>query len=394
MGGTCHSESLADTEFPICPFEHRAAECHECQSSARWEHSCTGEVGSAGRTDLGRGFLRRSKDFVEDVGGDGRVLVVAHADGWHLLVVGTFLARKIKPHKQHVITLRDPRGWSDWRVEFNFPSSSRVQVVKNWLYEDNPFVHYAVRTADGVYAASQTAASRGQVKYKLAAPLNILPTPVVLPDATEAQVVAFAEEHNQDGKRPVIGMASRFATEKGVEILLDAMPRVLEVFPNAMVQFAGSYQNIIGEEAYYERLYPRIDAYQEEGRWKFMGNLAPEQMARFYPNLDVLVMPSLNSTEAFGLVQIEAMMNGTPSIASALPGVRQPVMRHSMGEVVPIGDSAALAEALIRVLSEPEKHQQDPEPIMTEYKPDTIASTYEALFDEMYQEIGKRKPGG
>jgi len=67
----------------------------------------------------------------------------------------------------------------------------------------------------------------------------------------------------------------------------------------------------------------------------------------------VLVIPSLNSTEAFGLVQIEAMINGVPSIASNLPGVRQPVQMHGMGRVTPIGSSSALAEALIEVLSHP-----------------------------------------
>jgi glycogen synthase len=56
-------------------------------------------------------------------------------------------------------------------------------------------------------------------------------------------------------------------------------------------------------------------------------------MSALYPNLDVLTVPSLNSTEAFGLVQIEAMMNGVPCVASALPGVRQPVSMHGMGRI-------------------------------------------------------------
>jgi hypothetical protein len=38
-------------------------------------------------------------------------------------------------------------------------------------------------------------------------------------------------------------------------------------------------------------------------------------------------------------VQIEAMMNGVPSVPSALPGVRQPVSMHGMGRVAKIGDS-------------------------------------------------------
>ena len=82
---------------------------------------------------------------------------------------------------------------------------------------------------------------------------------------------------------------------------------------------------------------------KSKGHWTFFGNLDPVQMAAFYPNLDVLTVPSLNSTEAFGLVQIEAMMNGVPSVPSALPGVRRPVQMHGMGLVSQIGDSASLA---------------------------------------------------
>ena len=119
-----------------------------------------------------------------------------------------------------------------------------------------------------------------------------------------------------------------------------------------------------------------------------MGVLNPEEMARFYPNIDVLVLPSLNSTEAFGLVQIEAMLNGVPSIASNLPGVRQPVLEHKMGEIIPIGDSAALADKLIKVLSNPQDYRFDPAPIAKRYLPEIIAAEYEKLFNEMLRGKG------
>jgi len=51
---------------------------------------------------------------------------------------------------------------------------------------------------------------------------------VELPKATEAQVCAFAEQNNPQKKHPVIGMAARFATEKGVEVLVNALPLILE----------------------------------------------------------------------------------------------------------------------------------------------------------------------
>jgi glycosyltransferase involved in cell wall biosynthesis len=207
----------------------------------------------------------------------------------------------------------------------------------------------------------------------------ILP-PVDLPEPLPGAVQAFAHKHHLKERRPVIGMAARFAAEKGVEVLLDALPMILQKYPKAQVLFAGMYQNVMGEQSYSDRLMPRIREYEVTGHWTFLGNLDPIQMAAFYPNLDVLTVPSLNSTEAFGLVQIEAMLNGVRCVPSALPGVRQPVSMHGMGRVAKIGDSADLAEAILEVLNEPEKFRGDIESIKKSYNPDSIAAEYEKLF--------------
>ncbi|MCX7753721.1 MAG: glycosyltransferase family 4 protein [Anaerolineales bacterium] len=213
-------------------------------------------------------------------------------------------------------------------------------------------------------------------KHKLT---PILP-PVELPQVQREAIEAFGREHHTAQKRPVIGMATRFASEKGVEILLDALPTIFEKYPNAQVLFAGQHLNVMGEEDYFRRLYPRIREYEAQGRWTFLGVLNPAQMAAYYPNLDVLVVPSLNSTEAFGLVQIEAMMNNVPCVASALPGVRRPVQMTGMGKVAPIGDSAKLAEAILEILGAPEKYRGQPEEIKRTYDPDSVAAEYEKLF--------------
>jgi glycosyltransferase involved in cell wall biosynthesis len=178
-------------------------------------------------------------------------------------------------------------------------------------------------------------------------------------------------------------MATRFASEKGVEILLEALPTVLAKYPNAQVLFAGQYQNVMGETAYFERLKPQIQKYEASGHWKFLGNLDLEKMAAYYPNLDVLVVPSLNSTEAFGLVQIEAMLNGVPCIASALPGVRRPVQMHNMGEVTPIGNAPALADALLKVLANRESYKCDTAELARIYNPDSVVIEYEKLFAKL-----------
>jgi glycosyltransferase involved in cell wall biosynthesis len=210
----------------------------------------------------------------------------------------------------------------------------------------------------------------------------ILP-PVELPEPLPGSIEAFAEEHRIRERRPVIGMAARFAAEKGVEVLLDALPIILKKYPKAQVLFAGQYQNVIGEQAYSDRLMPRIREYEMTGHWTFLGNLDPVEIAAFYPNLDVLTVPSLNSTEAFGLVQVEAMMNGVPCVPSALPGVRQPVTMHGMGRVARIGDAADLAACILDVLDEPDKYRGDVDAIKKAYDPDSVAAEYEKMFKRL-----------
>ena len=241
----------------------------------------------------------------------------------------------------------------------------------------------AGRLANHIVTYTQDYADNSPYLSRYASKLTPILPPVELPVPTPLAVSAFADAHRTKERRPVIGMAARLAAEKGVEVLLDALPIILKKYPNAQVLFAGTYQNVMGEQAYSDRLMPRIREFEVQGHWTFLGNLDPVQMAAFYPNLDVLTVPSLNSTEAFGLVQIEAMLNGVPSVPSALPGVRRPVQMHGMGRVSKIGDSASLAESILSVLDDADQHRGDIDAIKKSYDPDSVAQEYEKLFQRL-----------
>jgi len=245
----------------------------------------------------------------------------------------------------------------------------------------------AARFTHRIGAYTQDFADHSPYLRRYSKKVSVILPPVELPEVSEESVVDFKIEHNPEEKGPVIGMATRFASEKGIEVLLDAFPKVLEKYPDAMILFAGQYLDVMGEDAYFERLKPFIDQYQAQDQWKYLGNLNPSQIAAFYPNLDVLVVPSLNSTETFGLVQIEAMMKGTPSIASNLPGVRQPPQITGMGEVVPIGDSKGLADAILKILDHPENYAGDPEAVARQFDPQANAASYESLYMELLAEL-------
>lgn len=210
--------------------------------------------------------------------------------------------------------------------------------------------------------------------------LHIVPPPVELADCSEEQAQQFAQQHQLAG-RPVIGISARLATEKGVEVLLKALPRILETFPNAVVLHAGPYKNVLGEEAYYARLAPIFEQYK--ANYQLLGTLHGAELTAFYKALDCLVLCSLNSTESFGLVQVEAMQHGVPVVSSNLPGVRQVVQMTGMGEVTPIGDHQALAEAVIRVLQNKPAYVKDPALIAQSFSPDQTAEAYVRLFRDL-----------
>jgi glycosyltransferase involved in cell wall biosynthesis len=191
-----------------------------------------------------------------------------------------------------------------------------------------------------------------------------------------AEIAAFKNRYNLHG--PVIGMAARLAAEKGVEVLLGALPRILTAHPNARVLFAGPFEQVLGEEAYARRLAPLFEQYRNH--WTFLGTLGARDLATFFSACDVVTVPSLNSTESFGLVQVEAMLCGTPSVASNLPGVRQPVQQTGMGRVVPIGDADALADAIVDIIDHPATYHRERDHVARLFSTDLTVTRYEALF--------------
>ncbi len=209
--------------------------------------------------------------------------------------------------------------------------------------------------------------------------VRVIPPPVDIPLPSETEVRAFAERYGLRGKT-VIGLGGRLAEEKGVEYLLQALPRIVEKYPHTIIVHAGPHE-AIGHSAYVRKLQPFLDQYRD--RYVHVGTLDSTQMAAFFRACHVTVLPSINSTETFGLVQIESMLCGAPVVASDLPGVRQPTAMTGMGRTVPARDPMALAEAIIEVLDHREQYVRPRDSIAAMFSPDAVAEKYEELFEEL-----------
>lgn len=239
--------------------------------------------------------------------------------------------------------------------------------------------HAAARLCDFVSAYTEDFATHSPFLSKYLHKVRIIPPPVEIPVPDESETQAFIERHGLRGKT-VIGLGGRLAEEKGIEYLLEALPRIMEKYPNVTVVHAGPHE-AIGHAAYVRKLMPLLEKHREH--YAHVGTLDPRQMAAFFGACHVTALPSINSTETFGLVQIESMLCGTPVVASDLPGVRQPTAMTGMGRTVPARDPMALAEAIVEVLDHREQYVRPRDAIAAMFSPDAVAEKYEELFEAL-----------
>lgn len=287
------------------------------------------------------------------------------AEGGPLAFISRVLA-----HKPVVLT---------YHCDLQLPPGAFNRVIDSMAFASNVMAGlYANRivayTED--YARNSPLLSRFQDKISVILP----PVEMTSPDPQSVQ--ALKERHGVNGQR-VVGFAARFAEEKGVIYLLNSIPFVREQCPSIKYLLAGQYRDVVGENVW-ECLQPQIQQYREH--LEFLGPVPIQEMGNFFGACDVLTVPSINSTESFGLVQIEAMLSGCPVVATNLPGVREPVRVTGMGEIVPIKDARALADGIVEVLNHREQYVRPREEIEGMFSLEKTVREYETLFE------GLRRP--
>ncbi len=264
-----------------------------------------------------------------------------------------------------------------YHCDIQLPPALLNRVVHPVILSAN---HIAAIYAKKLVAYTDDYAQNSSYLSRYMHKLQVIPPPVEIDPPTQESIAAFAAKW-AIRTRPIIGMVARLATEKGVEILLDAFDIIRRQMPDARVLFAGPYKNVLGEEEYARRLQPRFAAAGPQ--WTFTGSLHGQELSAFYSNCDVTVLPSLNSTESFGLVQVESMLCGTPSVCSNLPGVRVPVQTTGMGLVAPVGDARALANSIMEVCHNRPKYIRDRATISRHYSTEESVRQYVALYQEL-----------
>ena len=147
----------------------------------------------------------------------------------------------------------------------------------------------------------------------------------------------------RDGAGFHVGFLGRIVEEKGIEFLVDAVRGIDD--PDLRLLIGGEFAAVAGGSVI-DRVRSRVSGDQ---RIQLLGFLSEADLADFYTSIDAFALPSVNPFEAFGIVQVEAMMSGVPVLASNLPGVRVPVQQTGFGTLAEIRDVAGIGHALVQL---------------------------------------------
>lgn len=178
-----------------------------------------------------------------------------------------------------------------------------------------------------------------------------------------------------------IGYVGRIARQKSLGILIDALPLLVrELGRDIVIDLAGPAADVIGE-TYWREILAAVES--SGGAIRHVGVLHGRELAAFYADLDVMVLPSTDRLESFGLVQVEAMLRGVPVVASDLPGMRLPVAETGMGHLFTPGDPAALAAAIADILRNGPPQSLDPDAILRLFGNEPTTAPYREMLEAL-----------
>jgi len=206
------------------------------------------------------------------------------------------------------------------------------------------------------------------------------PISIPTPELDHAQEL---HQQWQRGNAPIIGYSGRFVHEKRPDLAIRALEVVNQQYPDVRLVFAGEYD--IPYEDTWQRHQALVEQYNDQ--LIFLDLIKDRQeLADFYAACDVIILPS--DTECFALVQVEAMLCGTPMVMTDIPGGRVPVQVTGMGKLAEQGDHESLGQAVVDVLTHPEQYQKSRKTIESCFSFEETINCYQHIFQQYARRNG------
>ena len=197
------------------------------------------------------------------------------------------------------------------------------------------------------------------------------------PNRFEGEALGYSERANRTGL--ICGFVGRFVLEKGIDTIVESA----RILANEPVEFwlAGDYKDVAGGSVF-QKIQGDIESLG--GKIRLLGRLSDEELIEFYRSIDVLLLPSTNRFEAFGMVQMEAMTFGATVVTSDMPGVRETVRKTGIGQLCLPGSGRSLADAILRARNERKNISREDvrTAVHREFRNSKFVDDYLALIDK------------
>lgn len=158
----------------------------------------------------------------------------------------------------------------------------------------------------------------------------------------------YKEKEFKSHGKYILGYAGRIASDKGIEIIIEAVAMLKHKYNDLYLYIAGT-----DEKGYINVLHTLIGKLNLQDRVVFLGHI--DDMEKFYRSIDVLVAPSVVK-ESFGLVLCEAIYCGLPVIATNSGAQREIITQKQYGTVVDNLNADSLAEAISETYKNKERN--------------------------------------
>jgi rhamnosyl/mannosyltransferase len=205
-----------------------------------------------------------------------------------------------------------------------------------------PLFGAVLAKADAIIATSQAYFEGSDELRPYRSKVKVVPYGIDLQQFSPSlkELASARELRAKYGERIVLA-TGRLIYYKGFEVLLDAMKTVR------------AHLLLVGDGPLRVALKTRARRNQIEDRVTFVGTVPNQDMGRYYGAADVFALPSIARSEAFGIVQIEALASMLPVVNTSLrSGVPEVSIHDVTGLTVPPNDVGALSDALNRLLDD------------------------------------------